>query len=365
MISLNNKEYNEKEYIIYNIDNELIDYKKLINDNIQLPVNIKIATISLSGHMNTTFNLNNILLYLEPNNEDIIAIKGNICELIKEEIEEEIKEEVKDDLRIQDLRLQDYNTYFNYTNKKIKKNVVKKKQLNIKKTMVIKCIPEYQNKFKSTNKNSKKSFYNQLTLIIKVKDGITMHIKLFNNGAIQIAGCKSFDDCNIALNKLINKLKKTYVIMDKDNNINEMSFTTLEDNKKLELINLQVDMINSNFSINYLINRETLFNLLQDKYINQKKDFTVTYDPSSHAGVIIKCNITKDELNIVSIFIFQTGKIIITGAKKMMYIIETYNFIHEFLQKNKKIIIKKDINMILKNQLSNNNSENDILNNNC
>ena len=48
----------------------------------------------------------------------------------------------------------------------------------------------------------------------------------------------------------------------------------------------------------------------------------------------------------------------------MKYIIETYNFILEFLTINKKIIIKKDINMILKNQLLNNNPDNESSSNN-
>ena len=351
MLNINNKEYIETDCKIYNkMDNIIVNYIDSIYEKNDLPKNITISTMCLSGHTNVLFNLNNILKYLEPSIEDIISIKGNICEELKIDINDNnISEEVNNLYNIKDNKLYTDGIFSENTKRILEKTFlmdkkqIKKKQSNIKKTMIIKCIPEYQNKFKSTNKNINKSFYNQLTLIIKVKEDVTMHIKLFNNGAIQIAGCKSFDDCNIALNKLINKLSKSYIYFDDNEELIEINFMTYLNDNKLKLLKLQVDMINSNFSVNYLINRENLYNLLNSNKINCR------YDPSSHAGVNIKYDTIQDRTNIVSIFVFQTGKIIITGAKKLIYIMSAYNFIHEFLQKNKKIIMKKDINIVLNN----------------
>ena len=63
---------------------------------------------------------------------------------------------------------------------------------------------------------------------------------------------------------------------------------------------------NSNFGVNYLINKENLHRILQDKNIRS------TLSPI-HSCVNIKHKISNDE-TYISIFVFQTGNIIITGT---------------------------------------------------
>ena len=77
-----------------------------------------------------------------------------------------------------------------------------------------------------------------------------------------------------------------------------------------KVINFKIDMINSNFFINYKINGEKLYKLLQ------REKMTCRYEPCMHPGVNIKYKLLEnEEQKKVSIFVFQSGNIIITGAK--------------------------------------------------
>jgi TATA-box binding protein (TBP) (component of TFIID and TFIIIB) len=177
------------------------------------------------------------------------------------------------------------------------------------------------------------------TTIVKINEDKFMNIKLFKNSSIQITGCKSLDDCNIGLNKIIKRLKEVYSYIDEEGEFIDIKF--VENIEDIKISRMKIVMINSNFTINYCINREILYNILRNEHVNCR------YNPSSHACVNIKFKSSNDHK--VSIFVFQTGKIIITGAKNLLQIKEAYNYIYTFLQKNKNKIIKKDISKLLSN----------------
>ena len=99
-------------------------------------------------------------------------------------------------------------------------------------------------------------------------------------------------------------------------------------------------MINSNFNVNYEINRENLYNILLEKKIECR------YEPSIHACVNIKFRPTDAKKNI-SIFVFQSGHIIITGAKNINSIAESYDYITQLLSEHKVNIEKSKIADIL------------------
>ena len=86
------------------------------------------------------------------------------------------------------------------------------------------------------------------------------------------------------------------------------------------------------------IDREKLYVLLLKKKIKS------TYEPCIRACVIIKYvpkehNIEEKE---ISIFIFQKGNIIITGARSKHHIMLSYNYINKILLIHKDDIIKKN-----------------------
>lgn len=200
-------------------------------------------------------------------------------------------------------------------------------------------------------KESKKDFYNQLSLVMRVynigheKDIIEnkgkkkinkVNFKLFNNGSIQISGIKNIIELNIALNKLFNELKK-YKVIDRKRVYFAKNF------KNLDTSNFKINMINSNYSLNTYINRDNLYQLLL------KKKIKCTYEKAIRACVIVKYkpdNINKD----VSIFIFRKGNILITGAKSQKHIIDAFNYINDIILEHinllyvpKEEIVRKNI----------------------
>ncbi len=95
-------------------------------------------------------------------------------------------------------------------------------------------------------------------------------------------------------------------------------------------------MINSNFVYPNKIDRLKLFNLLN----SESKE--CRYDPSNHAPVNIKFNCVDKS---ISIFVFEKGSILITGAKNCGHILEGYEFINKYLLNNHKKIVKSSINI--------------------
>ena len=191
-------------------------------------------------------------------------------------------------------------------------------------------------------KKKKRCFVNQITMEIRVNTEKKINIKIFRNGSFQMSGCKSIDDCNIILNKLITRLKTTLAIRENDKFVDVPFLEDLTD-EEIRVHGFKIDMINSNFSVGYNINRDSLFNILKNKNVNCR------YEPLIHACVNIKLPKYDNDLNIKtpSIFVFQSGNIIITGARNKDQIINSYNYIMTILNENYDKIVKKDIMNIL------------------
>ena len=110
---------------------------------------------------------------------------------------------------------------------------------------------------------------------------------------------------------------------------------------EIQFSNFKVNLINTNFAVNYNINKEELLSLLTANGV-----FCII--ATNHACVNIKHKIIEgNKENTVSIFVFQTGNIIITGGNKSEHVKSAYNFIVNFLNKNKNKIMKKNIANIL------------------
>ena len=97
-------------------------------------------------------------------------------------------------------------------------------------------------------------------------------------------------------------------------------------------------MINSNYKININVNRKKLFEILSKKKIKS------SYEKCIRACVIVKyCpKVKNSEEKEVSLFIFEKGNIIITGARQFEHIIESYNYLNEILLEHIDEITKKD-----------------------
>lgn len=202
-------------------------------------------------------------------------------------------------------------------------------------------IKSLEKQSKRKRKKSVKSFQNQLTVeirpdIVNLPDN-KISIKIFKNGSIQMSGVKSLHACNLALGKLITSLSKEYGVII-ENKIHDIKF--ISDKNRIKVNRYKVDMINSNFNIKYEVNRENLYNILLNKKIECR------YEPSIHACVNIKFRPTNSIKNI-SIFVFQSGHIIITGAKNIENITESFDYITQLLSTHQSEIQKSKISDIL------------------
>jgi TATA-box binding protein (TBP) (component of TFIID and TFIIIB) len=196
----------------------------------------------------------------------------------------------------------------------------------------------------SKPKKAVNHFYNQITIVMRINSGTyidlyeepTINLKLFRNGAIQMSGCKTIKNINIVLNKLLIKLKEVKAKIE-DNKIVEKKY--VEDINKLSIVHFQINMINSNYKVNMQIDRAKLYNLLLKKKIKS------SFEPCIRACVIIKfCPdaAVNPEGKEISIFVFQKGNIIITGARKREHILSAYKYMNNILVTHSDEICKKD-----------------------
>ena len=97
-------------------------------------------------------------------------------------------------------------------------------------------------------------------------------------------------------------------------------------------------MINSNYQVNMQIDRTKLYNLLVKKKVKS------SFEPCIRACVIIKYNPVEnnEEEKEISVFIFQKGNIIITGARTKNHILSASKYINNILLTHIDEISKKD-----------------------
>lgn len=273
--------WNDFKYI------NIIDHKT--NEIKDLPDGLSISTMCASAKINSLINTVNIEKYLQLDQDDIVCVKLN----------------------------------------------------NEKQRTLI----QIKAKNKRLKKKEKKDFhfFNQITVVIRVFNGPIkswdeepkINLKLFKNGSIQMSGCKSLEYINIVLNKLLVKLVQIKAKIE-ENKIQEIKF--VENIESLSVISFKIDMINSNYKVNMQIDRTKLYNLLIKKKIKS------SFEPCIRACVIIKYTpeLNNDEEKEISVFVFQKGNIIITGARTKNHIISACKYINNILLTHHDEINKKD-----------------------
>lgn len=284
-ILIDAKNWDMHTYIDY-VD---IDKNEVVNIN----TDVKISTMCTSCKLNSKLNIYNIENYMQLNHNTVLSIKSS-----------NIKQRTLIPLIQKPRRLTKYIC-------KLNKNI------------------------------SENKFYNQVTIIMRVTHGDSenlsnepkINMKLFKNGSIQMSGCKTIKNINIVLNKLLYCLQEIKAILE-DNVIIEKPF--IDNIDTLTILSFKIDMINCNYKLDIQIDRNKLYNLL----IQQK--VKCIYEPCIRACVIIKYMPSPSTLKGISIFIFQRGNVIITGAKSKMQVLDTYNYVNNIINTNKNIIIQRN-----------------------
>lgn len=196
---------------------------------------------------------------------------------------------------------------------------------------------------KKRKQKPKKIFYNQSTIHV-IHDDKIMNVKLFNNGRIQITGLKKETQSINLVNILLDYFKDFDIIKE-----------------ETKLIDSKIVLINSDFDIGFEINRDILHREILNNNIYS------SYEPCVYPGVNIKyfinnnntdngvcncislCNGKGDGCGDgyckkVTIAVFKSGKIIITGGQNISQLEDSYNFIKGFIDANKdKYMIKENI----------------------
>jgi TATA-box binding protein (TBP) (component of TFIID and TFIIIB) len=154
----------------------------------------------------------------------------------------------------------------------------------------------------------------------------TKAVKLFSNGSIQIAGCSNVLDCKRVVKQLAIVLP---IILNRSLDIRYDQF--------------KIVMINTNFTVNQQLN---LYKVIKD-FKDDK--YEVKYDPGSYAPVVVKFK-PLEHMKRITVCIFSTGSVGITGAETLMEVAHAYKEVNEMIGNESRVQdleYQQDFNMIM------------------
>ena len=217
----------------------------------------------------------------------------------------------------------------------------------------------------SNNAAKPKRFSNQATTVLKIypERAVYVNMKVFNNGKVQMTGVKEMSDGVVAIECLIAIVRRIHaeVAARQTETPAEEAKNVVVDPTVLATSNYAIHLINSDFRVNFEIKRELLHRTLVDEYHNK-----CTYEPCIYPGVKLQyyynpdlaegltpngncqcpgsaCTGRKRSLvcKKITISVFQSGCIIITGANCIPQIEACYAFISDVLRKHMTVVKKK------------------------
>lgn len=214
---------------------------------------------------------------------------------------------------------------------------------------------------KKNRMSDRKSFDNQVTIIYKINDKYNPNIKVFRNGNIQMTGIRSPCDGKRMIELIGKEIKR----------IAEEIDPSIADIDDINPSDFKIRMINSDFAFDFRIRRKDLHNLL----ISTKYNNISSFQPGTYPGVKIQyfwneksnnqcghCECKRPcygrgensivgtepfdgQCKKVTISVFESGKILITGATSYAQIDEAYSYIVKIVQENCDLLRKINIQM--------------------
>jgi hypothetical protein len=359
LIENKNSSFNDEfEDIDLEIDNDLQNFMDFVknkeNNKIPEPTNYVISTQSgwCCFENIDNINLSNIVMIISKN-------------IMTNHIFNKNDEYLIQGLVIENLILRFDDIYM----KKYKKNYIKFFDNVINPTHYEDCLLMFNNlhlletsslkkQGRQKNKKDNESFYNSCTIILKgEKERKCVNVKLFNNGQITFTGAKKDIDGYSACTYLLNELKKhDNIFIDTNKEIIEKS----------NISNFKITMINSDFNCNFKIDLLKFMDILN----NLEKDRFIKFNPAVYRGLMIgyfwnenkkiqdgccSCQVkcsgkkkkSKTDKNIyckkITISIFKSGSVIITGGYLKEQIDDAYRFINNLFSEHYHDIIKLSI----------------------
>ena len=200
-------------------------------------------------------------------------------------------------------------------------------------------------------KISNKSFFNQSTLVIRRNNpnGIgwkEVNLKLFANGGVQMTGIVSEEFATDSIKWLLSHIKVLPIRpFAEEPSINRFA----------------VQLINSDFSVGVPLKRDKLHEIITQRYgllsllestiyqgVNTKYYYNNYNTDESRMGQCICSGFCQGQgdgngdgqCKRITISFFQTGNIIITGARNMEQINEAFRFVNKFMDNHASEIIR-------------------------
>lgn len=200
-------------------------------------------------------------------------------------------------------------------------------------------------------KAAKKTFFNQSTLVLRKRrldrpdEMKEVNIKLFANGGIQMTGITGLDFAQVALEWLLNQIK---------------TLPEPVSQSPLFIKVLKIQLINSDYHVNANIHRDNLHRIVSQRYglfssleklIHQGVNIKYYYNKASTTGAPGICHCEKpcqgqgegDALGSckkITLLAFQTGDIIVTGARHRDQLDEAYAFMNELLKRHSQDVLR-------------------------
>ena len=249
------------------------------------------------------------------------------------EYEENLEDDIEE-IHISDVNIADINiSNIEFKNQETKKTI---KNINIRP----------RRSAKKGDGSTPFNFYNSATLYVLYKQVKLVNVKLFCNGTLQMTG--------VGNEKIAGDIAE--YIYDWIKNIPE-SFK----NKDHHLNNLETVLINTNYSLGFSISRERLNYILINKY-----ELNSQFETEGYPGIKLKYFWNKNTVHTdnegickcpnkrctgkdngdeighckkITLAIFTSGNIIVTGGRSMGQIEDAYSFLNHIISDNLDIII--------------------------
>lgn len=177
----------------------------------------------------------------------------------------------------------------------------------------------------NTNVQLQKDHEFNNSIIVKYKyETVTIAIKLFVNGTLQISGCRCIDDA------LLNGQLMCRFLEQMAN----------EDTGVYTVVDFDVHMVNCNFVLGVpggMIDLGKLYD-----FINQNYRLFQRYDVSNHAGLIITKMSKVSTSSSITIMVFSNAQCIVTGWKQWEELADAYNTILRLVEEAFDLITRVD-----------------------
>ena len=204
----------------------------------------------------------------------------------------------------------------------------------------------------TNRKATDKPFYNQSTLVLRrpFGDGFKeVNMKLFGNGGIQMTGVPSNEFASHAVDWLLSVIK----------GLSRSPFATTT--ALPTAMKVDTSLINTDYSLNYDIQQDNLHRLFIEKYnlfsmlektIYQGVNTKFFYNTNNKNTGVCSCTggafckgqgngDGNGECKRITMSIFRTGKIIITGARTMEQIQAAYEFLNKVFREHAATVLIK------------------------